>query len=291
MKRESSGAERPPMNKRLGVMSDVNAYDLVDLWNIVLEYQTTCFGPEELRVLEEWGFAQTPHGVLDAGCGNGDYGRFLAARFPSTTFLGVEANQAFIDEFDKRLASGLQENYRIAQCDLGSDPFPEAFRGRFDQCLLRLVLQHVPTPISVLRYLHRELPQDGKIFVIEEDDGFFNIYPECKAYSEVVALWKTVCERAGSVRYIGREIPDLLTRAGFTVKRVKVLLHTNFEVGEVLLDYLVATAKMLQLTNPDVLEASEPERLAKEFRRYLDKHGSSWFAVYPQVITMAEKNG
>lgn len=55
------------------------------------------------------------------------------------------------------------------------------------------------------------------------------------------------------------------------------------------MEYLVATVKLLQMINSNLIQENEPERIAKEFDRYLDKHKDSWFAVYPQVITMGIK--
>lgn len=277
------------MTSKLGIMSNIEKDDLVQLWNRVLSYQTIFFGPEELNVLRQWGFGTTKKAILDAGCGNGAYGLFLANHFPDVQFFGVDSNVKFIEKFHKKSQDSVSNNYSIYKCDMDVDSIPSEIAGKFDQCLLRLVLQHVAKPISILRYLHNELPSGGQVYVVEEDDGFFKIYPDCPAFHDVVEIWKKVCDYAGSVRYIGSEIPELLTKSGYVVKRAKVLLHSNFEVGSKLMEYFVATVKLLQTTNPNLIAENEPERIAKEFDRYLDKHGDSWFAVYPQVLTMGIK--
>lgn len=269
------------MTSKAGIMSNIGHDDLIQLWNKILQYQTIFFGPEEVNILREWGFGDTKKGILDAGCGNGDYGLFLANHFPDTGFFGIDANENFISEFSKKNNDSLSQNYSIYQCDMATDPFPNELKGKFDQCLLRLVLQHVVKPISILEYINEELPHGGQVFVVEEDDGFFKIYPDCPAFYRVVEIWKEVCDYAGSVRYIGSEIPELMTKSGFNVKRAKVVLHSNFEVGTKLIEYLVATVKMLHLTNPKLVKENEAERIAKEFDRYLDKNRDSWFAVYP----------
>lgn len=270
-------------------MSNVEQHDLIQLWNKVLQYQTVFFGPEEVSVLREWGFGNTKKGILDAGCGNGDYGLFLAKHFPDATFYGIDANENFITEFNKKDKDALSGNYTISKCNMAVDSFPLELKGKFDQCLLRLVLQHVAKPITILEHIHEQLPRGGQVYVVEEDDAFFKIYPHCPAFYRVVEIWKEVCDYAGSVRYIGSEIPELMTKSCFVVKRAKVVLHSNFEVGTRLMEYLVATVKLLHLTNPKIVQENEAERIAKEFDRYLDRNRDSWFAVYPQVITMGIK--
>lgn len=219
------------MTSKHGIMSDIEKDDLVQLWGRILAYQTTFFGPEELNVLRQWGFGNTEKGILDAGCGNGAYGLFLADHFPDVQFFGIDSNEKFIEEFHKKSKNSISNNYSIHKCDMDIDPFPKDIKEKFDQCLMRLVLQHVAKPISILQYIHGMLPSGGQIFVVEEDDGFFKIYPDCPAFHDVVRIWKEVCDYAGSVRYIGSEVPELLTKSGFIVKRAKVLLHSNFEVG------------------------------------------------------------
>jgi hypothetical protein len=151
------------------------------------------------------------------------------------------------------------------------------------------VLQHTTNPIAILKYLYEQLPPGGQIFVVEEDDGFFKCFPDCPAFYQVVDIWKKVCDHEGTVRYLGREIPELLTKAGFQVKRAKVLLHNNFEIGPDLLEYLIATVQLLHYTCPQLVEASEVDRIRGEFERYTDRHGDSWFAVYPEILTMGVK--
>lgn len=277
------------MTAKVGIMSNIENDDLIQLWNKVLQYQTVFFGPEEVDVLRGWGFGKTQKGILDAGCGNGDYGLFLANHFPDTHFYGIDSNENFIRQFREKSNDSLSDNYSVYKCEMPIEPFPTELKGKFDQCLLRLVLQHVAKPISILEYLNEQLPSGGQVFVVEEDDGFFKIYPDCPAFYKVVEIWKKVCEYAGSVRYIGSEVPELMTKSGFVVKRAKVVLHSNFEVGTKLMEYLVATVKLLYFTNPNLVQENEAERIAKEFDRYLDKNRDSWFAVYPQVLTMGIK--
>ncbi len=277
------------MTKTLGMMSNIEKEELVSIWSKILSIQTRFFGSEEVKVLSVWGFGDTEKGVLDVGCGTGDYGLFLAKQFPHTQFYGIERNDKFIEEFNCKNEELCASNYSIAKCDIDSDIFPQEMTNKFDQVILRLVLQHISNPISILQYLYQELPRNGRIYVVEEDDGFFKIHPDCKAFYQVVNIWKMVGNHFGTARCIGREIPELLTKSGFNVKKVKAVLHNNYEVGSKLMEYLVATVKLCQVTSPNLISPNEPERIEKEFEKYLDQYGDSWFAVYPEIITMGEK--
>lgn len=140
-------------------------------------------------------------GVLDIGCGNGVYGHFLAKEFPYVKFYGIEKHSDLIRKTQERQIK--VNNYAVFECDLNTHLLPDDVAGQFNQCLLRLVLQHCSDPFKIIKKVYDSLPEGGRIFVIEEDDDFFKMYPDCKAFNDVVKIWKTVCEAEGTERYMG----------------------------------------------------------------------------------------
>ncbi len=277
------------MKENAGIMTQATRRKLAACWSRVLRYQTDCFGAKELAILRSWGLGENSRGVLDLGCGSGEYGCFLARHLPQVAFLGLEPNAAFVARCRTRLVDRGIVNYQVCEGSLGGDSPPDAVAGRFDQSLLRLVLQHTPEPIRVLKDLHGALPAGGRVHVIEEDDGFFHIFPECAAFDRVIEIWRSVCESGGTQRYLGRALPSLLQESGFELRQVEVLVHSSFEVGEVLLDYLVETVRLLRLTNPGLVGADEADEIERVFQQYLAKNRRRWFAVYPQVLALGSK--
>ncbi|MGH9322104.1 MAG: class I SAM-dependent methyltransferase [Vicinamibacteria bacterium] len=95
--------------------------------------------------------------VLDLGCGNGRFARFLDQRLSCTfDYCGVDASPPALAEARKRLGS--RENVVLIEHDFLSSesPLPPGFAGReFDLVALFGVLHHVPGSARRLQILRR----------------------------------------------------------------------------------------------------------------------------------------
>jgi SAM-dependent methyltransferase len=90
----------------------------------------------------ELGFGDAPD-VLDVGCGNGRFGRFLAARLPRLRYLGVDVSPELLAAARARRFGG---ECRFVQADVVEerlDPYLGA--RRFHLIALFGVLHHVPS--------------------------------------------------------------------------------------------------------------------------------------------------
>jgi ubiquinone/menaquinone biosynthesis C-methylase UbiE len=105
--------------------------------------------------------------ILDAGCGNGRYSRFL---------LREADENALITAFDysqqmlRRARLRLQDD-RVSQvaADLTRLPYPDAC---FDAIVCGWVLEHLPDPQPGLRELARALQPGGKLLLMVTEDTF-----------------------------------------------------------------------------------------------------------------------
>lgn len=82
-----------------------------------------------------------PRTVLDAGCGNGRFGSFLAKRWPSIAYTGIDRSEALLG-----LAASRTDRPRRARFEHGdflADP-SRLPASRFDLVALLAVLHHVP---------------------------------------------------------------------------------------------------------------------------------------------------
>jgi ubiquinone/menaquinone biosynthesis C-methylase UbiE len=105
--------------------------------------------------------------ILDAGCGNGRYSKFLLSAADADTFItGFDYSQQMLQRARKRL-----RNARVTHvaADLTRLPYPDAF---FDAIVCGWVLEHLPDPMPGLRELVRVLRPGGKLLLLATEDTF-----------------------------------------------------------------------------------------------------------------------
>lgn len=169
--------------------------------------------------------------ILDAGCGNGNYGIFLlltlmykarqdprSLALPSVSYVGVdfvpdaitEATsklQVLQEEFKSRMGLGyLQSGFMNAQfimADLEEGiPFPD---NSFDRVCCNLVVSYLEKPTEALRELHRVLRSGGKIAIssLKPNADLSEIYRNyvvvAEAEREIVEARKLL-NNAGQIR-------------------------------------------------------------------------------------------
>jgi len=146
--------------------------------------------------------------VLDLACGVGAMTEEIAKRCPSIRLFGVDIQMQSV-----QLA---KMNHPIAayiQADGAYLPFSD---GSFDFVHCSWLLEHVPSPLNVLREVYRLLKTGGKCQFIEVDNTSFRTNPK---YPEVEAVMSALCEiqiESGADPFIGRRLGQLFQEAGFS---------------------------------------------------------------------------
>src|SRR5438093_11429950 len=103
--------------------------------------------------------------ILDAGCGNGRYSRFLLRHADADAVLtGFDLSPRMLDRARRRLGS---DRVHHAVADLTRLPFNDA---RFDGIVCGWVLEHLPDPRPGLRELARVLRPGGKLLLLSTED-------------------------------------------------------------------------------------------------------------------------
>jgi SAM-dependent methyltransferase len=271
----------------LGMMSDLGEGALLDAWNRVLDIQTRGFGPREVQWLRDAGFGAGGRTVLEVGSGDGNYGRFLAESFPDTRIHGLEPTKALID---RGIEAGgeLPVNYTIVPCRVGDEPIPGTGEQRYDDCLLRYVLQHTSDPVRILEAIYEALPVGGRVFAIEEDSALFVSTEDWPAYATFVDRLERVYEASGSDFQTGRKLHVLAREAGFEVEDFRIALRSNVDLGSDLLDWLIGMTQMLHHTAPSVVTRDDLAFIVGDFTHRRDT-GDTMVFCYPQVMMMATK--
>ncbi|HKI35448.1 MAG TPA: class I SAM-dependent methyltransferase [Gemmataceae bacterium] len=105
--------------------------------------------------------------ILDAGCGNGRYSRFLLKHAdPGALVTAFDLSPNMLQRARRRLAS---DRVTFAVADLTRLPYPD---GVFDAAVCGWVLEHLPDPRLGLRELARVLRPGGKLLLLTTEDNF-----------------------------------------------------------------------------------------------------------------------
>jgi ubiquinone/menaquinone biosynthesis C-methylase UbiE len=162
------------------------------------------------------------HWVLDLATGVGAMAQKLIERYPGIQLVGLDLNRSPLRH--------ARQNHPIAayvQGDGARMPFADQ---TFDRVHCSWMLEHVPSPVEILRDVHRVLKVGGECLFIEVDNATFRTVPE---YPEVVAVMEALNEaqlRGGGDPYVGRKLPALFREAGFTQTEVQpIALHGSLE--------------------------------------------------------------
>jgi SAM-dependent methyltransferase len=157
--------------------------------------------------------------ILDAGCGNGRYTRFLLRDAgPGALVTAFDLSQTMLRRARQRLRS---ERVTHAAVDLTRLPYPDAC---FDAVVCGWVLEHLPDPLPGLRELARVMSPGGKLLLLVTEDTFTG----------------TMCSRMWHCRTHNRaELRELCRRCGLAWVRPLWFsrLHAMLKLGGIIAEF------------------------------------------------------
>jgi SAM-dependent methyltransferase len=132
--------------------------------------------------------------ILDAGCGNGRYSKFLLRQAdPDALITGFDYSQQMLHRARKRLHS---DRATQVAADLTRLPYAD---GTFDAVVCGWVLEHLPDPRPGLHGLARVLRPGGKLLLMATEDTLTGAMCSrmwhCRTYNR--ASLRTACEACG----------------------------------------------------------------------------------------------
>lgn len=164
--------------------------------------------------------------VVDVGCGPGaDLLAFSAAVGPHGSVLGIDHDADAVAAAHELV--GTAGNVKVSAGDAHAlDLEPESV----DRAHTDRVLQHVADPSRVVHELFRVLRPGGRAVLAEPDWGTLAIDGPDAATTNAYQAY--VVQEVVHNSWIGRQLPGLAERAGFTVDRVVPVTAVFHDVNE-----------------------------------------------------------
>ena len=159
--------------------------------------------------------------ILDVGSGLGQLSRGMARAAGSAGWVvGVERDPDQLGEA-QRLAEdeGEVDLVDFRQGDASDLPLDDDEWGTFDLAHTRFLLEHVPSPQSIVDDMVRALRPGGRIILEDDDHDVLRLWPEPEGVYEVWQAYIEVYRRLGNDPNIGRKLSGMLHTAGADLTR------------------------------------------------------------------------
>lgn len=154
------------------------------------------------------GFDARPgHRVLDLACGVGAMSSRLRRAFPGVRLVGLDLSASQIAACRRN-----HPEVPLVRATGARLPFPD---GAFDRVFCSWLLEHVPSPVAILREVRRVLAPGGRCQFVEVDNHSFVTRPLLPAAHEVLRRLNAAQVRAGGDPAIGARLHHLFGAAGF----------------------------------------------------------------------------
>lgn len=148
--------------------------------------------------------------ILDVGCGTGSIARRVAAKVAPGEVVGVDMQQ---DQLTT--AKTLAEQHDIKNLTFKHDEAGRLDFGNseFDGAYCRFLLEHVSSPVDVVREMARVVKPGGWVCAFEWENGCSVVHPDCPAVRRVwQALYDLQADMGGDPA-IARKLFEIFTRA------------------------------------------------------------------------------
>lgn len=172
--------------------------------------------------------------ALDVGCSDGTNTVKRLTRDKCTHVLGVDKDESKVENANESYGD---ETFAFRYADISDESFEDVLKeylasvGRdyFDFIHVSAVFLHINTHLLTMKILYKYLAPGGYIFIIDEDDGLNEVFPDTSFYQDCFYIWDK--SRESGDRHMGRKIPLLLKEVGFPRVEVRRTTISSEDFG------------------------------------------------------------
>lgn len=194
-----------------------------------LEAQVDLFWEKEIALYKMIGL-KDGISIVECGCGTGIVGRKILQAFPECKISAFDIDPILVETAKNTAQSLGLENYEVFERPINESGL---LSNAYDFAIVRLVLEHLPDPIDAAQEVFRILKPNGRAVFIDNDFDFhLRTYPDIP---ELKVLYDAYCrarKQDGGNPKIGRELPNLLKRSGFSDIDMHLITAHSSIVGD-----------------------------------------------------------
>lgn len=237
-----------------------------------LKAQVDLFWNKELKHYIKFGLSNGMS-IVELGSGPGFVTEKILEKFLDVKITAVEIDPFFVDYSKKYLS---QKNF--SQCEVIQKSIMETglLENSFDFAITRLVLEHLPDPVNAVREVYRILKPGRKAVFIDHDLEMHTMtYPYI---SELRELYDAYCQSRyiqGGNPKIGRELPTILKKGGFSVVDFEIISAHNEIMGDEMFLKSEGIGVPSQLVHDGFLSSKLLGKVAIEWRKMINSENHS----------------
>lgn len=227
--------------------------------------------------------------LLEVGSGVGAQTEILLERFPHLHIDCVDASEAQLERARKQLAGPLAEGrVTLTHADARELPFAsDAYDGAF----LCWILEHVPTPLDILKETQRVLGPGGRVYCTEVLNATLFLEPYSPATQQFWFAFNDHQWNLGGDPFVGAKLGNLLLEAGFQqIETTVKSFHYDSRTPKLRAQMIDYWTVLLLSGTPALLEAGRTtEEAIARIREELDrvKHDKNGVFFYSGVQATA----
>jgi len=219
--------------------------------------------------------------IVEVGCGVGAETEILLERFPNLEIHGIDAAKEQIERAKKRLDKYIKQGrVKLSLGDAAHLPYKD---NEYDGAFVCFFLEHVGSPIEILKEVRRVLRPGGLIYCTEVLNATFFLHPYSPATSKFWFAFNDHQWNLGGDPFVGAKLGNYLMASGFQniVTEVKSYHYDN-RTPKLRAQMVEYWTKLLLSGTPGLLKAkrtteAEVEAMTAELEKLKEDPDSVFF--------------